>query len=164
MSKLCIGPVSFLSLHIFASLDAVELANTRLGEMIISESNLLNKVAYDYLEKTEKEMVILNNLNDFPVQRSTGIDGFLKDHYNRMSVPVKIQSEYDTIQDAIEKLEMASLGKKYAMKIVIQTKESESCRLFDFQTDVEIIKSLKLQAKKLLKKSLGINADQLIKS
>src|SRR5690606_6525218 len=62
------------------SKDAVELANSRLEEMVISESNLLNKGTNEYQEKTEKELAILQNINAFPVQRNSGIDGFLKDH------------------------------------------------------------------------------------
>jgi len=135
------------------SIDAVNLANTRLEEMIITESSLLNKGTEDYLEKTEKELAILANINAFPVQRNSGIDGFLKEYYDGTPVPVKIQSEYETVEDAIEKLEKASIGKNYSMKIVIQTKESEMSRLFDFQTDVEIIKSLELQVKERIKKS-----------
>ncbi|MDB5264142.1 MAG: yhdJ [Adhaeribacter sp.] len=135
------------------SYDAVELAKTRLEEMIISESNLLNKGASDYLEKTDKELAILHNINAFPVQRNSGIDGFLKEHCDGMPVPVKIQSEYETLDDAIEKLERASRGKNYSMKIVVQTKESSISRLFSFQTDVEIVKSLELQAKDLMRKT-----------
>ena len=135
------------------SKDAVELANSRLEEMIISESNLLNKGIIDYLEKTEKELAILQNINAFPVQRNSGIDGFLKEHSDGSPVPVKIQGEYETIEDAIEKLERASMGKNYQLKIVVQTKESNIGRLFDFQTDVVIIKSLELQAKELTKKT-----------
>ena len=48
--------------------------------MIISESNLLNKGSNEYFEKTEKELAILQNINAFPVQRNSGIDGFLKEH------------------------------------------------------------------------------------
>jgi len=134
------------------SLDAVELAKSRIEEMIISESNLLTKGTNEYLEKTEKDIAILQNLNAFPVQRNSGIDGFLKDHCEGMPVPVKIQSDYETIDDAIEKLERATIGKNYSMKIVIQTRESEVSRLFVVQSDVEIIKSLELQTKALYKK------------
>jgi len=139
---------------IVISIDAVELANSRLEEMIISESNLLTKGSAEYLEKTEKELAILQNINAFPVQRNSGIDGFLKDHFEGMPVPVKIQGEYETIEDAIEKLERATIGKNYAMKIVIQTRESEISRLFSFKSDVEIIKSLELQAKELTKRTV----------
>lgn len=132
--------------------EAVELANSRLEEMIITESALLNKGADDYLEKTEKELAMLEEINAFPVQRNAGIDGFMKEHCDGMPVPVKIQAEYETIEDSIEKLERACMGKNYVMKIVIQTKESNTNRLFDFQSDVEIIKSLELQTTELTKK------------
>lgn len=135
------------------SADAVELANSRLEEMIISESNLLNKGTNEYFEKTEKEIAILQNINAFPVQRNSGIDGFLKEHFEGMPVPVKIQGEYETIEDSIEKLERATIGKNYHLKIVIQTKECGVSRLFDFQTDVTILKSLELQAKDLTKRT-----------
>ncbi len=135
------------------SQDAVELANSRLEEMVISESNLLNKGTNEYQEKTEKELAILQNINAFPVQRNSGIDGFLKDHFEGMPVPVKIQGEYETIEDAIEKLEMASYGKDYKMKILIQTRETGISRLFGFESDVTIVKSLELQTKDLMKKN-----------
>ena len=135
------------------SKDAVELANSRLEEMVISESNLLNKGTNEYQEKTEKELAILQNINAFPVQRNSGIDGFLKDHFEGMPVPVKIQGEFETIEDALEKLEKASYGKDYKLKILIQTRETGISRLFGFESDVTIIKSLELQTKDLLKKN-----------
>ena len=67
--------------------------------MVISESNLLNKGTNEYQEKTEKELAILQNINAFPVQRNSGIYGFLKDHFEGRPVPVKIQGEYETIED-----------------------------------------------------------------
>jgi site-specific DNA-methyltransferase (adenine-specific) len=140
-------------LGIDVSIDAVNLAKSRLEEMVITESALLSKGQDDYLEKTEKELNILASINAFPVQRNTGIDGFLKEHYDGQPVPVKIQGDYETLEDAIEKLERASLGKNYQLKIVVQTSESDSSRLFSIQSDVEIIKSLELQAKELTRKS-----------
>ncbi|HZK94098.1 MAG TPA: site-specific DNA-methyltransferase [Prolixibacteraceae bacterium] len=142
------------------SIDAVNLANTRLEEMIITESGLLNKGSDDYIEKTEKELAILANINAFPVQRNIGIDGFLKDYCEGKPVPVKIQSDYETIEDAIEKIERASIGKDYTLKIVIQTRETEISRLFDFKSDVEIIKSLELQSKELTKIARTHNSAQ----
>jgi site-specific DNA-methyltransferase (adenine-specific) len=135
------------------SQDAVELANSRLEEMVISESNLLKKGTNEYQEKSEKELAILQNVNAFPVQRNSGIDGFLKDHFEGMPVPIKIQGEYETIEDAIEKLEKASYGKNYKMKILIQTIETGISRFFGFDSDVTIIKSLELQTKDLLNKN-----------
>ena len=129
------------------SMDAVSLAVSRLNEMVITESELLNKGTDSYLEKTEKELAILQNVNAIPVQRNSGIDGFLKEQINGIPVPVKIQGEHETIEDAIEKLEKASYGRGYGYKIVIQTTESVTSRLFGIESDVEIIKSLELQIK-----------------
>ena len=42
--------------------------------------------------------------------------------------------------------------KDYKMKVLIQTRETEISRLFDFESDVTIIKSLELQTKDLMKK------------
>ncbi len=144
---------SFIGIDI--SKDAVDLAINRLDEMVISDSNLLNKGINDYLEKTEKELVILQNINAFPVQRNAGIDGFLKEHSYGLPVPVKIQSFYETLEDAIEKLERATVGKNYPTKIVIQTKDSSKSRLFDFHTDVIVLKTLELQAKDLAKRTIN---------
>jgi|SRR5690554_2285071 len=135
------------------SIDAVNLAETRLDEMVITESELLNKGTDSYQEKTEKELVILQNINAIPVQRNSGIDGFLKENIKGNPVPIKIQRDYETLEDAIEKLEKASFGKNYNYKIVIQTRESATSRLFGFESDVEIIKSLELQAKERGNKS-----------
>ncbi|MCR8560116.1 site-specific DNA-methyltransferase [Mucilaginibacter sp. BJC16-A38] len=131
------------------SVDAINLSKSRLEEMVISESNLLNKGVNEYLEKTNKELSILQNLNAFPVQRNSGIDGFLRDYCDGMPVPVKIQNEHETLEDAIEKLEKASIGKNYSIKIVIQTRETGLSRLFGFETDIKIIQSLELQAKSI---------------
>lgn len=139
---------------------AVTLAKSRLEEMIITESALLNKGLEEYQEKTEKELAILNQLNAIPVQRNSGIDGFLKEYYEENPVPVKIQGKYESLEDSIEKLERASFGKNYKLKIVVQTKENESSRLFGIVSDVKIIKSIHLQVKELIPKNTNITASR----
>lgn len=133
------------------SLDAVELANSRLEEMIITNSELLNKGLDSYIEKSPKELAMLEIIDAIPVQRNSGIDGFLKEQVNGKPVPVKIQGKYESLDDAIEKLEKASRGKEYCLKIVIQTKETGVRRLFGIQSDVEVIKSLDLVMKEKAK-------------
>jgi site-specific DNA-methyltransferase (adenine-specific) len=146
---------NFLGIDI--SIDAVNLANSRLNEMIITESALLTQGSESYLEKSEKELAILDNINAFPVQRNSGIDGFLKEQINGLPVPVKIQSKHESLEDAIEKMEKACHGKNYHYKIVIQTREAEFSRLFAIQSDVEVIKSLELQAKERSQKLVSKN-------
>ena len=69
------------------------------------------------------------------------------------ALTIKIQTEYKSIEDAIKKLEKASYGKYDKMKNLIQTRETGISRLFGFETDVTILKSLELQAKELTNKN-----------
>lgn len=133
------------------SKDAVDLANLRLNEMIVTESNLLKKGIHEYLEKSDYELTLLESINAVPVQRNSGIDGFLKEHFDNSPVPVKIQGKNESVEDAIEKLEKASIGRNYSLKILIQTKDSFKNRLFSFNTDVKVIKTTDLEIKELLK-------------
>lgn len=124
------------------SIDAVELSKDRLEKMVITDSALLKKGVSSYIEKTEEEIALLKSINAIPVQRNSGIDGFLKSHYEEKPVPIKIQAKNETIEDAVEKLQKACRRKGYKLKIVIQTKEeAQSFRSFQLKSDVKIIKS-----------------------
>jgi site-specific DNA-methyltransferase (adenine-specific) len=126
--------------------------------MIITESALLNKGSDSYLEKSDYEIALLNSIDALPVQRNSGIDGFLKNHVNEKPVPVKIQGKYETVNDAIEKLERSCQGKEYHLKILIQTRnESKGNRLFELVSDVRIIKSGKLKIEQLKEESTVAN-------
>ncbi len=139
--------------------DAVELTNRRLEEMIITDSALVNKGSNSYLEKSDYETALIKSLEAIPVQRNSGIDGFLKNHFNGKPVPVKIQGKYETLNDAIEKIERSCHGKKYDLKIVIQTRnESEGSRLFDLVSDVKIIKSGILKIEELKQKVMCLTS------
>lgn len=127
------------------SQSAVALAKSRINEMVITKSNLLEKGIDKYLGKSNYEMEILNSINAVPVQRNTGIDGFLKDYFIGCPVPVRIQKNNETVECAIEKLEKSTYGKKYALKLVIQTKDFYDNRILPKYTDVKIIKTLDLQ-------------------
>lgn len=124
---------------------AVELSKKRLQEMIISESPLLENGIESYMKKTDEELNILKLVNAVPVQRNSGIDGFLKSNYENMPVPIKIQKSTETVEEAIKKLENASLGKDYKMLILIQTNENHELSLFNSFHKVKIIKSPILQ-------------------
>lgn len=138
--------------------DAVELAKQRLEDMVITESALLEKGVDGYNQKTEDEVALLKSVNAVPVQRNSGIDGFLKEHFEGKPVPVKIQSDIESLNDAKEKLERSSFNKGYELKILIQTKpESDSDRLFEFISDIQIIKSPKLLAHELKNKITAPN-------
>jgi|SRR5690625_120084 len=138
------------------SLDAVNLAKKRLEDMIITKSKLLKDGVEKYNLKTEDELAILKSIDAIPVQRNKGIDGFLREHYKGMPVPVKIQSDDETVNDAKDKLELACKNKNYNLKILIQTKEElNTGRLFEFFRDIHIIKSPKLLADNIKKEIDG---------
>jgi len=75
------------------------------------------------------------------VHRNSGIDGLLKEHFEGTPIPVKIQGEYETLEDAVEKLEHATRKDNYSMKIVVPTRESPPARFFPLDTNIEIIQS-----------------------
>lgn len=134
--------------------DAVELAKQRLKDMIITESALLEKGVNDYNQKNEGELALLKSIDAIPVQRNSGIDGFLREHFKGKPVPVKIQSECESLNDAKEKLERSSANKGYELKVLIQTKEELGTdRLFEFKSNVQIVKSPKLLADELKNKT-----------
>lgn len=135
-----------------ASKDAVDLAEQRLKDMIVTESALLQNGEGDYHVKSGDELALLESIGAIPVQRNKGIDGFLKEHFEGSPVPIKIQSKYESLSDAKEKLERACFNNRYILKIVIQTKEEKSNdRLFEYLSHIRIIKSPKLLAVELTK-------------
>lgn len=110
--------------------DAVNLTKNRLENPVRTTSRLLEKGKEAYLNKDDNEMSILNSLNAIPVQRNRGIDGFLQEHYQDKPVPVKIQKEYETFEEAKDSLLKASKRRDCILKILIKTKHEEN--LFDF--------------------------------
>lgn len=134
------------------SIDAVQLANKRLEEMIITDSNLLKKGKESYQSKSQDEIKILETIGAVPVQRNSGIDGFLKSHYKNQPVPVKIQAKGESIEDCLKKLTVSCKGKKYAMMIVLQTKSEQlNPILAEVYLDIKIIKSPSLQIEEMQK-------------
>lgn len=130
--------------------DAVKLAHRRLEEMVVTDSALLQKGRKEYLTKSEEQLAILKSIDAIPVQRNSGIDGFLKEHYNGKPVPVKIQGEDESLSDAINKIKKSSRKTGNGLKIVIQTKPISNLDQVKVRyPNVEIIKSLYLESREL---------------
>lgn len=129
--------------------DAIELSNKRLSEMIITESGVLSKGIDSYIEKSSFENNLLSLLNAIPVQRNKGIDGFIRNENSL--IPIKIQKDSETLDDAIASLENAVRGKDFPIKILIQTNEKHNTNLFEKETDIKVVKYLDLQIKNILK-------------
>lgn len=113
--------------------DAVNLTKKRLRNPIRTSSHLLKKGKNAYLMKDENEMAVLNSLGAIPVQRNKGIDGFLQEYYQGKPVPIKIQKENETFEEAKANLLSASKKRDCILKILIKTKHEEN--LFDFISD-----------------------------
>jgi site-specific DNA-methyltransferase (adenine-specific) len=103
------------------SKEAVDLAEKRLDALVKTESILLKKGKKAYQNLTEEQTAILKSFNAVPVQRNSGIDGFLSDYINGRPVSVKIQKPDETLGEAVQKLYVASRKKKCEAMILIRT-------------------------------------------
>ena len=100
---------------------AVELAENRLESLIKTESHLLKKGKSAYMNLSENQINILKSIKATPVQRNSGIDGFLDEFVNDIPVSVKIQKEDETLEEAASKLYKSSKTKKCIYMILIRT-------------------------------------------
>ena len=137
-------------LGIDKSKNAVELANKRLEELIVSDSNLLKKGADSYIAKSDKELGLLKAIGAVPVQRNAGIDGFLKEQINGKPIPVRIQKDFETLDDTIRALDGSTQAKKSDVKIIIQTNDTRG--LFQLNTNAVILPSNELIIKEKLQR------------
>ena len=115
------------------SKEAVDLTNDRLGSLIKTESYLLKKGKAAYRNLSEKQLNILQCLNATPVQRNSGIDGFLKEYIYDRPVSVKIQRENETLDEAVGKLSKSSKIKQCSFMILVRT-HIDYLDIFDFST------------------------------
>jgi site-specific DNA-methyltransferase (adenine-specific) len=105
--------------------DSISLTKQRLKNLVKTKSNLLERGEGDYINKNKKEFSILDSIDAIPVQRNSGIDGFLKAKYLGELIPIKIQREDETIQEALNKLLKSGKSKKYEYMILIRTNHNQ---------------------------------------
>ena len=118
-------------LGIDVSRDAVLLAEKRLETLIKTDSFLLKKGKAAFQNLSEHQLAILKSIHATPVQRNSGIDGFLSEYVNGKPVAVKIQKQEETLDEAINKLIKASKTKKCEYMILIRT-HTDYINVFDF--------------------------------
>ena len=106
------------------SKDAIEITNLRLKNPIKTESELLNKGIEKYQNKSENEISILKAIGAIPVQRNTGIDGFILNKENNQNIAIKIQKNTEELYEAQKKLAEASKVKECNYKVLIKTHDS----------------------------------------
>lgn len=134
------------------SKDAVELTKRRLNEMIKTESGLLQKGKAAYRNLTDRQMKILDAIGATPVQRNSGIDGFLKQYVDGRPVSVKIQKDGESLEDALSKLIKASKTKHCVFMILVRTHVDENVVLtsMDLPENVRIIDSYEIQIEEMM--------------
>ena len=146
------------------SQDAVDLSNSRLNLLIKTDSRLLKKGKAAYRNLTERQMEILRCLNAVPVQRNSGIDGFLKDYIDHKPVSVKIQKDDETLEEAIDRQLKASRIKKCSFMILVRT-HMDYFNMFDFDTvpdNMRIIDTYEVEIEGLINDLKKIKRDQNI--
>ena len=100
---------------------AVKLAEMRLNSLIKTDSYLLKKGKSAYRNLSENQMNILKSINATPVQRNSGIDGFLTEFIDDRPVSVKIQKDNESLDEAVSNLCKSSKTKKCIYMILIRT-------------------------------------------
>jgi site-specific DNA-methyltransferase (adenine-specific) len=142
------------------SKDAVELSNKRLVELTKSESQLLAIGEDGYLDKSDYERAILKAIDAVPVERNSGIDGFLKDYIDGSPVSVKIQKQDESLEISKRKLLNASKTKNCKLMILIKTQRGTDATLFSWNDEnILVIDSYDLQIKNWLDEHNEIHSD-----
>lgn len=116
--------------------EAVNLANQRLETLIKTESFLLKKGKMAYRNLSDEQMRILKSMNATPVQRNSGIDGFLDEYIDGKPVSIKIQRPEETLKVAVEKLVKSSKSKKCSYMILIRT-HTDKEGFYDYSVELD---------------------------
>jgi len=129
------------------SSDACDIAMKRTNNPMKTVSALMEKGAESYLTKTHMENKILASLEAIPVQRNSGIDGFMKIHQGGGIVPIKIQKHDETLYDAERKLIQAARKRSCQYMVLVRTHSDYGQRRlepFSRDTTLFVIDSLAL--------------------
>lgn len=120
------------------SQEAIDLAKSRLENLVKTESALLIKGRASYVNADEKALAILSGLDVLPVQRNLGIDAILKRNYLSKPVPIRVQRENETISEAVAKLSCAA--KKKGAEVAFLVLINQNRDLFNFEFENSIVK------------------------
>jgi site-specific DNA-methyltransferase (adenine-specific) len=119
------------AIGIDVAVEAINLANARLRDPIVSESALLNKGIAAYRNQSFEILETLRKIDAEPVQRNKGIDGFLRIKGTMRPIPVRIQRDNEKIEVTISSLEKAVSRNGYKQAIIVKTNEHSGEQLFD---------------------------------
>src|SRR3989338_1511256 len=138
------------------SSEAIKLTNNRLKVGIKTESNLLKNGKESYMELPEYVLSLLKYINSTPVQRNSGIDGFLKITLGGKPIPIRVQRHEETLMEAKSKLLKSAQSQNSEFKILIRTSLKDQLSLNEQNTNVLIIDSYDFIIKKELSKKINV--------
>lgn len=127
--------------------DALMLAEKRLNTIVRTDSNLLKRGHKAYQNLDSKCLDIIKSIDAIPVQRNSGIDGFLREHVDGGAVAVRIQRDGETLNDTVNKLRKACKRKHCSYMVVIRTHNDDLEGLMNMEEykDIIIIDSYDIQ-------------------
>ena len=131
---------------------AVALAEQRLESLVKTESFLLKKGKKAYQNLSDFQMDILKHFQAIPVQRNSGIDGFLKEYINGRPVSIKIQKEEESFEEALNKTIKSGTAKKCCFMILVRTHTDEQQQFLhkNIPPNIIVIDSYELQSELIL--------------
>ena len=103
------------------NINAIELTQLRLKELVKTESKLLKNGLESYENKTENQKKILARFDCNIVQRNKGIDAILKEKIDDKLVGIKIQDKNETLKDTENLLQKAMKNKNFIFGIIVKT-------------------------------------------
>lgn len=140
--------------------DAIKITKDRINNPIKTESELLNSGIEKYKNKNEKELEILNSIGAIPVQRNSGIDGFILNKEKNEKIAIKIQKNTEELNEAKKKLIVAASSKGCNYKVLIKTNDNiEQQNLFSNNIendDVFVIETYKDMLNKIIYKKINL--------
>jgi site-specific DNA-methyltransferase (adenine-specific) len=140
------------SIGIDSSAQAISIAEQRLREPSKTASALLERGRESYRSVDAAALSELGELDVIAVQRNRGMDAILRQQYRGAPVPLRVQRQHESLQDAAALLARAGASKNCQLMIVIATHDggSPSAPLAPWPEGVVAIDSTSRQVAKLL--------------
>ena len=104
--------------------------------MRLFQGRLLRKGKTAYINQDPNITRFLGSSYVVPVQRNKGIDGFLKIRKMVKPIPVRVQKEHESLEDAIKLLLQACKKNGYQKKILIKTNDLQDATLFNYSIEM----------------------------
>jgi len=127
--------------------EAINLCKDRLnGEIIKTNSKLLEKGIAKYNQKSEEENYFIKMIGALPIQRNNGINAIIPADKDNDAVAIKFQKENESLEQAIELINKACQIKDIKNKIVITNSSHQiptSSKHKTGNNDVKVFRTLK---------------------